>query len=206
MSQTLSSTRGCRGLGEADRLAAIVAERSLEELLDSVDLYDIPAYAGSEILPGLFQGGTEDDDVVQRARRDRWAHESPYDVVVTLYASASPAPWGVEELRFGFLDSALDGADAVRVVRAARFAFQRWLDGDTVLIRCQAGLNRSGLVTALVLVQAGLTPAQAVSVIRERRAGATLFNEHFVRWLLEHGEAAVARSPRDRLRSSDEAA
>ena len=191
MNHNHSTCTGHCGLSEADRLAETAVERTLEELLASVDPYDIPAYAGSEILPGLYQGGTEDDDVVQRGRDERWAHESPYDVVVTLYASASPAPWGVEELRFGFLDSALEGADVARVVRAAQFAFRRWLDGDRVLIRCQAGLNRSGLVMALVLIQAGLSPAQAVSVIRENRAGAALFNRHFVRWLLEHGEEAV---------------
>ena len=188
-----TTPRGHRGLDEARSLAATLPERSLIELLDSTDRWHQPAYAGSEILPGLYQGGTEDDDVVQvAAYGHRVASDTPYDVFVTLYASAQPAPWGVEELRYGFYDDALEGPDIARVIRAARFAYQRWTDGDTVLIRCQAGLNRSGLVTALVLVMAGLSPAQAIALIRERRSSGALFNEHFVRWLLEDGETAAA--------------
>lgn len=181
------------GLAEAARLATELPEPSLTDLLNSVDDWHRPAYAGSEILPGLFQGGTEDDDVVSRPGNTFLLRGTyPYDVVVTLYASAQPAPWGVEELRFGFLDTALDGSDVERVIRAARFAYQRWTGGDTVLVRCQAGMNRSGLVTALVLVMAGLTPAQAVTLIRARRSAGALFNEHFVIWLHEHGQDAVA--------------
>ena len=66
-----------------------------------------------------------------------------------------------------------------------------WLDGAEVLIRCQAGMNRSGLVTALVLVMAGLTPAQAVALIRRQRGSARLFNQHFVTWLVNPAETAV---------------
>jgi protein-tyrosine phosphatase len=184
---------GHRGLLEAASLATTLPEATLGELLDSTDRRAYPAYAGSEILPGLFQGGTEDDDVVHVAAQEhRFASDSAYDVVVTLYASAQPAPWGVEELRYGFMDSALEGPDIARVIRAARYAYQRWTDGDTVLIRCQAGMNRSGLVTALVLVMAGLSPAQAIALIRERRSSGALFNDHFVRWLLEDGESAAA--------------
>ena len=49
-----------------------------------------------------------------------------------------PAEWGVEELRFGFPDSALHGEDIHRVIRVARWAHERWTAGDRVLIRCQA--------------------------------------------------------------------
>ena len=181
------------GLAEAARLAATLPEPSLDELHSRVDAWHMPAYAGSEILPGLYQGGTEDDEVVSvPGPLHRTRGHYPYDVVVTLYASAQPAPWGVEELRFGFYDSALEDGDVDRVLRAARFAYQRWTAGDTVLVRCQAGMNRSGLVTALVLVMAGLSPAQAVTLIRARRSPGALFNEHFVTWLLEQGQEAAA--------------
>ena len=103
---------------------------------------------------------------------------------------------GVEEVRYGFYDASLHGSDVARVVRAAHFAYQRWVDGDDVLIRCQAGMNRSGLVTALVLVMAGLTPGQAVTLIRQRRSPGALFNEHFVEWLINEGESAVADARR----------
>ncbi len=175
-------------------LADELPERSALDLIEDVDCWAaLPPIAPSLIVPGLHQGGTEYDDVLSRRGRDyRPRGTYPFDTVITLYASAHPAPWGVEELRFGFLDAHLEGSEIQTIVRAAEFAYERWLSGAEVLIRCQAGVNRSGLVTALVLVLAGLTPAQAVTLIRRRRGQACLFNEHFVEWLIAHGRSAVA--------------
>lgn len=58
------------------------------------------------------------------------------------------------------------------------------LDGS-VLVHCQAGLNRSGLVTALALIRAGMAPAAAIALLRERRSDVVLCNSTFERWLLE---------------------
>lgn len=154
---------------------------------------ELPTWRASEILPGLFMGGTADRDVVQVAQAGAGLGERrPYDAVVTLYAWAQPVPWEVEELRYGFGDCELDSTDLDRVLRAARWAWRRWQSGDQVLIRCQAGLNRSGLVTALVLLLEGYDAASAVSLVRERRSSWALCNHHFVEWLLCDGEAAVA--------------
>lgn len=170
-------------------IAADLPNPELRELIADTSLDDWPDYAPTQIAPGLFQGGTEDHDVLSLPGDDFATRGNyPFDTVVTLYASAQPVPWGVEELRFGFLDAALGGDDIDTVVRAARFAYHRWQDGAQVMIRCQAGMNRSGLVTALVLIQAGLTPAQAISLIRLQRGSACLFNTHFVAWLVEHAE------------------
>jgi len=111
--------------------------------------------------------------------------------VVTLYAWAQPVDWEVEELRYGFGDGALHGEDITRVLRAAAWAHERWASGDRVLVRCQAGLNRSGLVTALVLVLAGWEPAEAIRHIRAQRSPHALFNRDFVRWLVAEAPAAV---------------
>lgn len=56
-------------------------------------------------------------------------------------------------------------------------------DGD-VLVHCQAGLNRSGLVTALSLVKRGYTPENAIKKLREGRSPMVLCNTHFEQWLL----------------------
>lgn len=175
------------------RLSVELPHPSLEEIIAQRDEWRIPEEIATEIVPGLFQGGTDDDDVVYYGRQERYAHHVPYDVIVTLYASAQPAPWGVEEFRYGFYDSELEDTDVIRVLRAARLAYQRWCDGDDVLIRCQAGINRSGLVTALVLIQAGLRAPQAIALIRQQRGAGTLLNDSFVGWLLDHGEDAAAR-------------
>jgi hypothetical protein len=153
-----------------------------------------PGYAPDEILPGLFQGGTDDDAVIgYPVTREHYAWNPAFDVVVTLYADAQPAPWGVEELRFGFRDAELLPGVASTVLRLAVAAHARWRSGDRVLIRCQAGVNRSGLVTALVLMLDGYSAHEAIALLRARRAPAVLSNRDFVRWLVSEGSAAVAR-------------
>ena len=155
-----------------------------------------PGHEPHEILPGLWQGGTHDDEVVGgRIPADHmgamFGRRPAFDTIVTLYADAQPAPWGVEELRFGFPDAALTPAFAARALELARHAHRRWRDGARVLVRCQAGVNRSGLVTALALMLDGMDADEAIALIRARRAQAVLSNHHFERWLREEAAGAV---------------
>jgi protein-tyrosine phosphatase len=60
----------------------------------------------------------------------------------------------------------------------------------TVLVHCQAGLNRSGVVTARALMLEGLTAAEAVGVIRKKRSLECLSNPAFVDWLFSREENA----------------
>lgn len=53
------------------------------------------------------------------------------------------------------------------------------------LVHCQAGLNRSGLVVALALVESGKFADEAIRIVREKRCSAVLCNKAFERWLLE---------------------
>lgn len=55
--------------------------------------------------------------------------------------------------------------------------------GGLVYVHCQAGLNRSGLVTALALIREGMTAEEAISLLREKRSPAVLFNRTFEAWL-----------------------
>lgn len=147
---------------------------------------EVPSWRANEILPGLYMGGTADDDVTfVPAQRSGFHDDKPYDAVVTLYAWAQPVTWTVEELRYGFGDANMRHADVDRVLRAATWAHDRWKAGDRVLVRCQAGLNRSGLVTALVLMREGFSPVEAIALIRLRRSPWALCNDDFVRWLCE---------------------
>lgn len=157
-----------------------------------------PAYAPSEILPGLWQGGTEDHDVVGTPRPDgHYRRDYPFDLVVTLYADAHPVPWHVEELRFGFYDAGLAPESAERAIALARYAHSRWQQGARVLIRCQAGVNRSGLVTALTLMLDGHSAADAIALMRERRSPAVLTNADFVRWLVSEAPAILGSNRRE---------
>lgn len=54
------------------------------------------------------------------------------------------------------------------------------------LVHCQAGLNRSGLVAARVLMMEGFTGSEAVEWLRATRSPACLCNPSFEKWILEH--------------------
>jgi len=146
----------------------------------------------SEILPNLFMGGTDDDDVIHiPAPRYKQGSNLPFDAIVTMYAWARPADWNVQEFRYGVPDAAMSDIDLARLRDAVEFAHARWKAGDRVLVRCQAGLNRSGLVTALVLIKEGNTPQAAIDLIRVKRDRDALCNMDFVEWILEAGQEFI---------------
>ena len=149
----------------------------------------------SMIAPNLFQGGTDDLDVIHLAQtNNRPRTDLPFDAIVTMYAWARPADWKVQEFRYGVPDASITDIDLDRLRQAVDFGYDRWKQGDRVLVRCQAGLNRSGLVLALILIKDGLTPTQAISRIRDNRGEDALFNRDFHNWLLTEGESFFSPS------------
>jgi len=146
----------------------------------------------SEILPNLFMGGTDDDDVIHiPARIYNRRNELPFDAIVTMYEYARPAFGGVQEFRYAVPDASIAEIDLDRLRDAVEFAHARWKAGDRVLIRCQAGFNRSGLVTALVLIKEGQTPQEAVNFLRTKRDRDALCNQDFAEWLANEGQTFV---------------
>ena len=150
------------------------AARGLDPYLDvplisRVDLSDpsAPPLAGELWQGGCMQGIRLPDG---------------FDYVLSLY------PWEQYDLPEGCvrqevkmydsLDQATDqvedlSSDCAQLVR----------DGKTVLIHCQAGLNRSGLLTAATLVKLGFTPANAIARLRAGRSPLVLCNESFENWI-----------------------
>jgi protein-tyrosine phosphatase len=112
-----------------------------------------------------------------------------------MYAWARPADWNVQEFRYGVPDALISDIDLDRLRQAVDFGYDRWKQGDRVLIRCQAGLNRSGLVLALILIKDGLSAQEAIARIRDNRGNDALFNNNFCNWLLTEGEAFFHTSP-----------
>ena len=150
----------------------------------------------SMIAPNLFQGGTDDLDVIHLpVTNNRKRTDLPFDSIVTMYAWARPADWNVQEFRYGVPDASITDIDLTRLREAVEFAYSRWKSGDRVLIRCQAGLNRSGLVTALLLIKDGHSPESAISMIRTGRGEDALFNRDFCNWLLTEGATFFQSSP-----------
>jgi len=153
-----------------------------------IDTWDFPLW--SEIIPNLWVGGTDDDDTIEDSVNLHTARnitKDDFDAVVTLYAWAQPVDWMVEELRFGFYDSGISHIDMEALHRAATFAVNQVKAGRKVLIRCQAGLNRSGLTAALALVMMDYKPEEAISLLREKRSKYVLINKEFEQFLLTLG-------------------
>lgn len=117
--------------------------------------FDVPMM--SHVVGRLWQGGTIpgakiDDDFVKD---------------VSLY------PWGkiiigdnTERVEFTAYDSA-DGVDE-SIIMAAVGAVEDGLTRGKVYLRCQAGLNRSGLVAGVVLVRQGMPVEDALQLLRKR--------------------------------------
>jgi len=143
---------------------------------------DYPSELWTELLPGLWQGGTDDDDVYDQLATPMITKKD-FDLVVTAYALANPVDWFVKELRFGFYDSDMSDFDPAELQAIVRLTHAEWKRGQRVLVRCQAGMNRSGLIMALVLVREGHTPQEAINLIREKRSQDALFNGRFADWL-----------------------
>jgi hypothetical protein len=138
----------------------------------------------SEILPNLYMGGTDDLDIVQFGKRLPELHErDQFDAVVTCYSYAQPMSWYVHENRYGFADGPLDHETFAKAQELASWLHSEWKAGRKCLSRCQAGLNRSGLVIALVLMMDGYSADDAIALIREKRDRNALFNLDFVRKL-----------------------
>lgn len=147
----------------------------------------------SEVLPNLWQGGTHDDDVVGNswcATEDK-PRRAKFDSVYTLYERAAGAGRLVKEVRFPFYDGDMsDFSPETDLFDIVCSAHTDWKNGKRVLIRCQAGINRSGLVMALVLIRDGFTPEAAIEQIRRTRGGFALNNNVFTSWLTEQANVA----------------
>ena len=140
----------------------------------------------SEILPGLWQGGThehEEYDVMAPSPNSRPIGLDEFDVVGTFYQHSRPVQWHVFEIRYPFMDGDLRDANMTYLLNIARTLHAEWKAGRRVLTRCQAGWNRSGLITALILIIEGYSAEAAIDLIRRRRTPDALCNPRFEKFL-----------------------
>lgn len=152
-----------------------------------------PSKLFTEISPNLFMGGTEDSDVIHYPQLNKAARvDLPFDSIITMYAWARPADWRVQEFRYGIPDARIEDIDLRRLKQAVEFGYNQWLSGDRVLVRCQAGLNRSGLVTALILMSTGLDAESAIELIRTNRGEHALCNSEYEAWLKSNGQTFLS--------------
>ena len=62
--------------------------------------------------------------------------------------------------------------------------------GATVYVHCQAGMNRSALVVARILMVRGMNAREAIDLVRERRRGS--LGDEYEAWLLSNPIEAVS--------------
>lgn len=144
----------------------------------------------SKILDELYQGGTDEEATVYRGnkRLPTVGDPRPFNSVVSLCAYTLPVGWLVKEMRFAFPDGPLEPWTIKEIEAIADWVYAQWKAGDRVLIRCQAGMNRSSLVTALVLMRDGLCADEAIALIRKQRSEYCFSNKHFVEYLQNREE------------------
>lgn len=131
--------------------------------------FDVPLI--SHVEDGLWQGGCADFAKLRLP--------DEFDFVLSLY------PWGKYDLpegcertevrMFDSLDQGMDAVDDLALEVAERLKA-----GQTVLVHCQAGLNRSGLVSARALMLwKGYTADEAIRKLRDARCDLVLCNRAF---------------------------
>lgn len=125
----------------------------------------------SEILPNLWQGGCVDGVKLP----------DDFDLVVSLY------PW--EKYALGPNTErveirAYDGADLPDFYDIAGRIVDEYRQGKKILIHCQAGLNRSGLLAAMVLMRLDYSGSEAIALLRSTRSEMVLCNETFENYIL----------------------
>ena len=161
---------------------------SLEDLQADLESHHIEGFAVhgdtpfsmplvSHIIGNLWTGGCRDGVVLP----------DDFRYVISLY------PWeryelgpDTERVEVTMYDSAADLGDDEQLYELAALVNTYRAAGRT-LVHCQAGLNRSSLVAGLALVEDGMTPDEAIDLLRERRSPTVLCNHAFERWLREQG-------------------
>ncbi len=128
-------------------------------------------------MPGLFVGShPEPED----------PFELGADVVVCLASGTSvgSVPRNSVLVHWPIKDGPVPRAEVLRsLARLIRTCLD---EGAVVYVHCQAGMNRSALVVARVLMAQGKTAEEAIERIRERRKGS--LSDEYADWLRSEEE------------------
>ncbi len=135
----------------------------------------------SEVAHNLWQGGTPATVGTVPAY---------FRNVLCLYPWESYMRHEGTEVRVAPLMDDPDGrVPSAKIEELARWVNEKRAEGP-VLVHCQLGLNRSGLVNATALMQEGRTADEAIALLREKRSPVVLFNRTFEQWLRQRERAA----------------
>jgi hypothetical protein len=136
----------------------------------------------NEIIPGLYMGGHQyrgpSGELIPVIVRNE------FDVVISLHHrdGHDPAETVTHHCR-KMPDGALTSDQLADVCELAEIAAQTVKASSRVLIRCNSGYNRSGLVTVQALRLLGYFTDDAIFLVRYRRSKWALDNHLFVDYL-----------------------
>jgi protein-tyrosine phosphatase len=145
---------------------------------------DWPNAEYHEIIPNLFQGGHDwaEGGKIKGASSSTVSGDKSWDYVVSAYFLPREKSLPQCDTRFVLFDDTEYGLEEEtwsRIQSAVDEVVDRWRNGQKVLIRCQAGYNRSGMIMALVLMRLGENAEDAIKRIRLRRGKHALVNKVF---------------------------
>lgn len=155
---------------------------------------DWPDAEYHEILPNLYLGG----HLWRDGLRDQWGKHSTiskdesWDYVVSAYFDTkNDSSWPLCDHRlvpFSDTEQGLSDLTWSQIKSAVDAVVRRWLLGEKVLVRCQAGFNRSGLMMSLILMRLGFTADVAINRVRRKRSPCVLVNKVFESYVREREE------------------
>ncbi|MET7365938.1 protein phosphatase [Streptomyces sp. NPDC005566] len=136
----------------------------------------------NEVVPGLWMGGHHWTDASGERRPVIVGTE--FGLVISLYTRPGHGPDpSVDHLVAEIPDGPLVAAQIHSVQQLAHTAARSVKEGRTVLVRCNAGYNRSGLVIAQTLIELGHEAPTAIHTVRQRRSPSALNNRLFEEYL-----------------------
>lgn len=120
-----------------------------------------------------------------------------WDYVVSAHETGHPRAIPRCDTRLVFFKDTEDELEAdvwARINSAVRSITKRYLDGEKILVRCQIGYNRSGLIMSMVLVNLGFTASEAIDLLRIKRSEYVLVNPVFEGYIRELGTSGDGES------------
>lgn len=185
---------GSRQAWSMDRapLECVVCHGDLETLIPCPECHGAGVVNGvpwcprpwDQVIPNLWLGGhhTQTDDAVVT---------DEFDIVVSLFRLWGYGPsQGVQHVYFQMDDADLDPEHHTSLDKIAEVIVYELSQQKKILVRCQAGMNRSGLVVGLAMLKMGWSVDDILKRLRAARSPYVLFNQDFVRYLREVEEQA----------------
>lgn len=151
---------------------------------------DYPDAEYHQILPNLYMGGHlwKEDGRYRDGRYSSISGDPSWDYVVSAHIERHEQTYPQCDMRLVIFDDTENGLDEqtwVRISSAVDEVVSRWKQNQKILVRCQAGYNRSGMLMSLVLMRLGYTADGAIDLIRQRRGKDVLVNQAFERYVRE---------------------